>query len=351
MRSRVILVLFASCCVAACVVGYRIQRSQAPGKILLSAVPHELNVHTSAGEVMHSEFKLLNEGTLPVTIERIDTSCHCTALDSIDKTKLDPGESAVVRLKLTPPSTGSQSAIVTIHLGDPAKSQVSVPVHMQGQEIHPPFFHGAAPKIRREYDPSGSHPVEFEFLAVEAVGDPWVIALDSNSKDIVVGALVPRVDAEHSDSSGKVSSLMRAYRCRLDLKLLTPGQTIRGLLTPRCRTTSQEHIPTIPVMIDYPSTVQVIPSELFVSAKDIKSSVIERKVVIESRDGTSLPSFRASTSTSWIEAELNSVSASMTELRVRIRPPTEGFDDSSIEVEVQFQDGANPPIQVPIVFE
>lgn len=84
------------------------------------------------------EFKLVNRGHKKVRILSLETSCGC-APPVADKMIVDPGESAVVRVRATPLPAGERDVTVLVHTDSPTTAEVTLRLHVVSGN-RPPFI-------------------------------------------------------------------------------------------------------------------------------------------------------------------------------------------------------------------
>jgi hypothetical protein len=83
------------------------------------------------GPEVETHFRFTNKGKSPLKIERVDTSCGCTAAESEGRTEIPPGETGAIKVKYsTKDRPGPTSKTITVTTNDPAKQSVVLTIEV-----------------------------------------------------------------------------------------------------------------------------------------------------------------------------------------------------------------------------
>ena len=133
-------VVIVACLAGSALWAYRERQASSSASGSLTVTPAVVEVQRGESDTAHASVVLKNSGSRAIHIGKVETSCHCTSVDAIERMDLAPGQSTTLQLKLQLPSFGKQEASVTIHTDSSISPRIRIPVKMQGAEIHPPYF-------------------------------------------------------------------------------------------------------------------------------------------------------------------------------------------------------------------
>lgn len=107
--------------------------------------PKEIRVDRSSTtrnsrEPSSPKLKLTNAGTEAVELLAIETSCACTVAELPKNRRLKPGESVTLHVTVHVPDVGTREGLVRINSTASKTPTIVVPVHLKGDELHPPYF-------------------------------------------------------------------------------------------------------------------------------------------------------------------------------------------------------------------
>ncbi len=312
----------------------------------LTVTPAQVEVQRGESDTALASVELRNSGTRAIHIDKVETSCHCTTVETLEQLDLAPGQSTTLTLKLQLPSFGKQETLVTIHTDSASTPQVRIPIQMRGTVIHPPYIFSGSTEVRHQITSGADRRVEFEISAVESPGEPWMTGVDSSHAGFSVVSCESSITTTYDETA-----LHRTYHCVLEVSQYTPGETLRGMLHPRGRSESMKPMPAIPVTITSAETAKAIPSQLFVTQKSRKSLPIQKTIVIETAASLANPVHEVTASVEWIQIERLPGDETHPAYRVAISPPSELPADLAASVIFQFAEANLPAIVVPLVFE
>lgn len=321
-------------------------RGNASGAAALKVTPEVVEVNRGETDSAYASVELHNLGSQAIHIDKVETSCHCTSVDTMEKMDLSPGQNTTIKLKLQLPPFGKQEASVTIFTNSPASPKIRIPVKMQGAAIQPPYFLTNTQEVRHLVTASDDRRIEFEVSAVERPGEPWMTGFDSTNEGFSVVSCDSTITTKYDETS-----LLRTYTCVLEVAKFTPGETLRGSLRPKCRAESLKPTPVIPVTVSSTATAKAIPSQLFVTQQSRKSLPIQKSILIETAAGTANPVRDVSASVNWVTIERGTGDETHPVFRVAIDPPSDLPSDAAAHITFQFSDSSIPPLSVPLVFE
>lgn len=339
-------VVIVACLAGSALWAYRERQASSSASGSLTVTPAVVEVQRGESDTAHASVVLKNSGSRAIHIGKVETSCHCTSVDAIERMDLAPGQSTTLQLKLQLPSFGKQEASVTIHTDSSISPRIRIPVKMQGAEIHPPYFLTQASGVRHAMTTGEDRRVEFEVSAVESPGTPWMTGMDTSNAGFSVVSCESSITTQYDDKA-----LHRTYHCVLDVSQYIPGETLRGTLRPRCRSESMKPLPLIPVTISSSATAKAIPSQLFISRKARQSPPLHKTVVIETATNTASPVREVTASVDWVQVERIPSDERHPAYRVTITPPANPPADLEASVLFQFNVASLPAITVPLIFE
>ena len=314
--------------------------------VALKVTPEFVDVKRGDSDTAMASIELHNTGSRAIHIEKVETSCHCTSVDSMTLMDLAPGQSTTIKLKLQLPNIGKQETSVTLFTDSPAMPKIRIPVKMQGAEIHPPYFLANPQVVRHLITGKDDRRVSFEVSAVESPGEPWMTGFDSTNEHFSVVSCDSTITTVYDETS-----LHRSYRCVLEATQFIPGETLSGLLRPKCRTESLKPLPIIQATIFSTATANATPSQLFVTRKSRQALPIQKTILIQTAAGTANPVREVTASVNWMTVDQGSGDETHPVFRVTINPPAEWETNVTAQITFQFSDSGIPPLSVPVVFE
>ncbi len=324
--------------VVACLLGTGlwVSRNQGAGVSVedsagLRVTPEVVEVKRGESESESVSVVLHNPGSRAIHIEKVETSCHCTSVDTIEQMDLAPGQSTTLKLKLQLPSFGKQETSVTIYSDAATTPKIRIPVKMRGAEIHPPYFLSNSQEIRHQITAPDDRRVEFEISAVESPGTPWMTGVDSNHEAFSVVSCESTITTQYDETS-----LHRTYVCVLEASRFAPGETLRGSLRPRCRTESMKSVPLIPVTFSSDATAKAVPAQLFITQKSRKSLPVNKTVLIETAANVANPVRKVTASVEWIQIERIPGAETHPAYRVIVNLPVEWPSNLMAQISFHF---------------
>lgn len=342
-----------SALVLACLAGTGlwVYRSQAVGanavhSVGLKVTPENVEVKRGESDTEYVSVELHNPGPRAIHIDKVETSCHCTSVDTLNQMDLAPGQTTTLNLKLQLPGVGKQETSVTIYSNSVTTPKVRIPVKMQGAEIFPPYFLTNSEEVRHQMTSGDDRRVQFEVSAVESPGEPWITGFDSNNNAFSVVSCESAITTQYDEKS-----LHRTYTCTLEVSRFTPGETLRGSLRSKCRTESMKPLPILSVTITSVATAKAIPAQLFITQKSRQALPISKTIVIETAASNANPVREVSASVDWITIARLSSSETHPVYRMTITPPVDLPSNLSPQIVFHFADVSIPPMSVPLVFE
>ena len=108
--------------------------AQAGGRIIAVEAVHDFGTVTEGDTVKHS-FVIKNEGSNPLKIDRVQTSCGCTVAELKTK-EIAPGATGQVEIAFnTQGRTGDQSKIITVLSNDPATPRLNLTIKAKVESL------------------------------------------------------------------------------------------------------------------------------------------------------------------------------------------------------------------------
>ncbi len=345
-RKNVVIAVILAFVIGLVAWGYltvRTPASQQNGLSDLKITPDVVRADHQGEDTVVTNVEITNTGNRVIHLDRVETSCHCTQVDSIPAPELAPGETTTLTLRLQLPGFGSQTTSVTLHSDSTMAPRITIPVKMKGMLIKPSYFKGHLSEIRHEVKSDSDRRVEFQLVAIESPEEVWITGFESNNDGFSVVSWEPTTTTTYDETA-----VLRTYLCTLQVKQYSPeGKTLRGAIRPICRSPSKRMTPHIAVTILSRPALQATPPQLFIRKSD--TFPLQRKVIIEALAERGRPQLVAVPSVDWLSVEEDK-DASQPTFVVDVSAAHDIDRDNAV-IRFKAADGSGPSIEVPLVFE
>lgn len=156
-------------------------------------------------------FRLRNEGSENVIIERVTTSCGCTVAELMENPELKPGQESLLRLHAAPPKIGGNIVTVGVQLiAEKKRATLPLQLNLRGKIVSPNRLLSIPSDLETRRTEAGEVTREFDIItAEEPTSTPWLKDLLSN--DPSVTAEIISVTAIDSAKTGH----QRSYRYKV----------------------------------------------------------------------------------------------------------------------------------------
>jgi len=248
-------------------------RSDAP---LLEFVPQEIFATEQSAPGGVVEVTLANRSRRPVTVDRLASTCGCTAAELAVANPIPPGGAAKVRLKLSIPSVGDQQSTVNAFVTGSAAPAAALRLILHGKDIEPPTVWAAPPRVMLTGDEPGGIAVrEITITTLEAAGEPqWLVGMTVPKH---VDWLTAEVRGSPIEQPIGTMSVLRTYQITLRGQLpASPNASAYADVSLDTLAGGTRPPPTIAVVSRAEPKLYFSPSELVIPIPDDDSPVSKR---------------------------------------------------------------------------
>lgn len=200
------------------------QASQPQPQITFDAVVYDFgNVGLQTQSLC--EFRFTNTGDAPLTIDQIVKTCGACTAFQLDKTRYEPGESGVLRVKFySDTQTGQMTKNLVIHTNDPANPEVTLAVTAN-----------VISKV--EFEPKSLNLL----LSQENAACPKITLTSTDGRAFSISHFRATTDCISVDFDPSVKAVEFVLEPKIDMARLADnlnGRIEIGLTHPECRTVS-----------------------------------------------------------------------------------------------------------------
>lgn len=220
--------------------------------------------------------QLRNEGSEPLNIMKVQTTCACTVAQPLTTTELAPGDEVELNLNLNPPNFGRRETRVLVQTDIKDAQPLVIPIVLEGNTLESPQLK----EYPRQVQLTGFRPgtVAQTRIGIWTIefddAPPWLTGLRSTS-----GAITAKPAGEPVEERAGEGVLRRFYQFSVDADVPDfSRQTNTDSLQFETRTGNVDR--HILVSVQCVPAIRVVPEQLYFSVTPDSVFPIERKIML-----------------------------------------------------------------------
>jgi hypothetical protein len=235
-------------------------------------------------EATSARLTLTNAGNEAIELSAVESSCACTVAELPKNRRVEPGKSLTLIVTVHVPDVGSRQGFVRISSTASKTPTIVVPVHLKGDELHPPYF---------LYDPKDVELVGNN--AEEKIQTTWSVAtFERSSEPNWITGVEPIPDANlQIELEGKPSEKVvvddvveRQYSFLVTaVTPPTPDEDSRAYITFRLSQPSRKSVGRSAVTAKFRPLIRLAPDSFHMDVPVAEEFPIRRKIRCDLRTG------------------------------------------------------------------
>lgn len=303
--ARLLLSMILGCGLIGC--GSSNSTSATPRFGELIVEPKEIRVERSShtknnNEPSSPKLTLTNAGTESIELSAIETSCACTVAELSKNRRLEPGKSVTLNVTVDVPDVGSRQGFVRISSTASKTPTIVVPVHLKGDELHPPYFlYGPKDVELVGHDADGKVQMTWSVATFERQGEPnWILGVEPIEESRI------RVELEGEPSEKVVVDdvVERQYSFSVTATTpSTPDEDSRAYVSFRLSQPSRKSVGRSAVTVKFRPLIRLAPDTFQIDIPSSQKFPIHRKLVVIFEEGNAIGIKTPEDSPTWFRLE------------------------------------------------
>ncbi len=234
-------------------------------------------------EATSTRLTLTNAGNEAFEVSAVESSCACTVAELPKNRRVEPGKSLTLNVTVHVPDVGSRQGFVRINSTASKTPTIVIPVHLKGDELHPPYFLYAPKDVELVGNSPGDKvQTTWSVATFELQNEPsWILGVEP----IIDANLQIELEREPSEKAVVDDVVERQYSFLVTaVTPPTPDEDTRSYVTFRLSQPSRKPVGRSSVTAKFRPLIRLAPDAFHIDVPSAKEFPIQRRVVLISED-------------------------------------------------------------------
>lgn len=303
--ARLLCLIVLTCGLFGCETKNPISTSARFGELV--SEPIEIRVERRAKskddhEASTARLTLTNAGTEAIELSAIESSCACTVAELPKNRRVEPGKSLTLNVTVHVPDVGSRQGFVRINSTASKTPTIVVPVHLKGDELHPPYFLYEPKDVELIGNDAGNKiQTTWSVATFERRSEPsWILGVEP----IIDSSVQIELEGEPSEKVVVDDVVERQYSFLVTaVTPSTPDEDSRAYVTFRLSQPSRKSVGRSAVTVKFRPLIRLAPDAFHIDVPSAEEFPIRRKVVLISEEENVSAIRMAENSPPWFSLE------------------------------------------------